>query len=73
MVKLSHPETAGLWVGPRHFFIGTIDDPSLAREVLGFWIFPAAVVAWVLAWVLTRKLSRAAVLRLGSRLSLTSS
>ncbi|HEX4953603.1 MAG TPA: hypothetical protein VF017_09460 [Thermoanaerobaculia bacterium] len=65
IVKLSHPQIAGLWVGPKHFFIGTIDDPTVAHEVLGFWIFPLAVVALVVAWLLTRKLTSSAVRRLG--------
>lgn len=66
IVKLRHPEIAGLWVGPRRLFVGTIDDPTLARELLGFWIFPVAVVALVAAWILTRRLLAAAVRRLGA-------
>ncbi|MFN7962430.1 MAG: hypothetical protein U0002_14275 [Thermoanaerobaculia bacterium] len=65
IVKLSHPEIAGLWLGPHEFFIGTVDDPGSAHELLGFWIFPLAVVGLVVTWLLTRKLSRSAVRRLG--------
>ena len=64
ILKLSHPEIAGLWVGPKVFFVGTIDDPTQAREVLGVWIFPIAAIALVAAWLLTRKLASSAVRRL---------
>lgn len=66
-VKLVHPEIAGLWVGPDQRFLGTIDDPSQARELLGVWIFPLAAAALVAAWLLTRKLSSSAVRRLAAR------
>lgn len=66
-VKLVHPELAGLWVGPSQRFLGTIDDPSQARELLGVWIFPLAAVALVAAWLLTRRLASSAVRRLASR------
>jgi hypothetical protein len=65
ILKLSHPEIAGLWVGPGHFVFGTIDDPSRSRELLGAWIFPLAGVGLVLAWLATRRLTSAAVRRFG--------
>lgn len=66
IIKVFRPEIAGLWVGPAQFFIGTIDDPSSARELLGAWIFPLAVVGLVTASIVTRRLASAAVRRLGS-------
>jgi len=53
-VKVFHPEIAGFWVSDRVCFLGTIDDPSSAREMLGMWIFPMAFLSVPLSWWLTR-------------------
>jgi len=52
--KLTDPVHAGLWSGRAGFFIGIIDDPTSARELLGIWIFPLAVLSVVLAWLAVR-------------------
>jgi hypothetical protein len=54
VAKLVDPRHAGLWRGGHAFFIGVIDDPSGARELLGYWLFPLAVAVLVLTWVLGR-------------------
>ncbi|MDO8380532.1 HAAS domain-containing protein [Phenylobacterium sp.] len=52
--KVFDPTHAGLWSGRAGFFIGIIDDPATARELLGFWIFPLAALSLVLAWLAVR-------------------
>jgi uncharacterized membrane protein len=54
IAKLFDPRHAGLWRGAHAFFIGVIDDPSTARELLGYWLFPLAVAVLAIAWVLGR-------------------
>jgi len=53
-VKIVDPEHAGLWMGRAGFFIGTIDDPSTARELLGYGLFPLAALLFVLTWLIGR-------------------
>lgn len=52
--KVIDPAHAGLWSGRAGFFIGIIDDPTSARELLGAWIFPLAALSLVLAWLALR-------------------
>lgn len=52
--KLFDPVHVGLWLSPRFFFIGQIDDPSTGRELLGLWLYPFTCVVLVLAWIICR-------------------
>ncbi|WP_421933242.1 HAAS signaling domain-containing protein [Phenylobacterium sp.] len=52
--KVIDPTHAGLWSGRAGFFIGIIDDPASAHELLGIWIFPLAALSLVLAWLAGR-------------------
>ena len=52
--KVFDPVHAGLWVSATAFHFGTIDDPSSARELLGNWIYPVALVIAALCWMLGR-------------------
>lgn len=52
--KLVDPVHAGLWVGDGFAFLGTIDDPTTGRELLGngvYVVIPAIVAA---CWFLGR-------------------
>lgn len=52
--EIGDPVHTGLWVSQDQTFIGVIDDPSSARELLGGWIFVLAAVNALLAWWLGR-------------------
>lgn len=67
ILKISDPTHVGLWKGGRNFFIGIIDDPSTAKELLGPWITPLALVVVILAWLITRALAVWALRRLAPR------
>jgi hypothetical protein len=54
IVKLTDPVHAGLWRGSHQFFIGKIDDPANARELLGAWLFPLCACVLMLAWLIGR-------------------
>lgn len=54
IMKLRDPVHAGLWIGPGQRFIGVIDDPGRAREVLGVWLYPLAGAGLALAWLIGR-------------------
>lgn len=60
-VKLFHPEVTGLWVSNTVCFVGTIDDPSTATELLGMWIFPVAALLAVVSWALTHHVATRAL------------
>lgn len=61
-MKLTDPRHAGLWWNDRGtFFLGTIDDPSSAAELLGLWLYPAAVAVLVVCWIVGRLILLAAV------------
>ena len=64
VTKIFHPDTVGLWSGGDMFFLGIIDDPSTARELLGVWIFPLAFALLVFAILVTRRLALWALRRL---------
>ena len=53
-IKLVDPVHAGLWIGPTQQFIGVIDDPSAAHEVLGLWLYPLAALSLLLVWLIGR-------------------
>jgi hypothetical protein len=57
------PSQAGLFLGPEFgdFCLGIIDPASRigAREVLGYWLSPLALIAGVLLLLLAKRLSRA--------------
>lgn len=55
--KIADPLHAGLWRSETEFFIGLIDDPSTADELLGVWIFPLTLFALTLAFLATRALA----------------
>jgi len=52
--KLFDPVHAGLWRGPNEFFIGIIDQPENAQELLGVWIYPLAGLCLALIWLAIR-------------------
>lgn len=52
--KLTDPVHAGLWVGDGFAFLGTIDDPSTGRELLGNWLYGLIPVLLVVCWFLAR-------------------
>ena len=55
------PSQAGLFLGPGgEFSLGIIDPASRvgAREVLGYWLIPLALIAGVLLLLLAKRLSR---------------
>lgn len=54
VLKLSDPAHTGLWRGPHAFFIGRIDDPSTANDLLGYWLYPAAVATVAISWLVSR-------------------
>lgn len=64
IMKLQDPVHAGLWIGPGQQFIGTIDDPTQARELLGLWLYPLAAGCLALAWLVGRLVLLWAVRRL---------
>jgi hypothetical protein len=61
VMEIQDPVHAGLWWGPTVRFVGTIDDPAMARDLLGPWLIPAAVAVLGAAWVLGRLILLAAV------------
>ena len=52
--EIFDPAHAGLWVSDTAFHLGTIDDPSQSRELLGAWIYPVTLGIAGLCWVLGR-------------------
>ena len=62
--EIIDPVHSGLWRGPNQFFIGVIDDPGSARDLLGPLIWPAALGVIALSWVLGRAVLLAAARRL---------
>jgi hypothetical protein len=44
----------GLWVSKRMLLIGHVDDPSVARELLGAGIYPFAVGSLIVCWIAGR-------------------
>jgi uncharacterized membrane protein len=61
IIKVFDPAHAGLWRGSSALFIGVIDDPSKAHELLGAWIFPLAALAVLLTWLIGRVILLAAL------------
>ncbi|MEQ1866604.1 MAG: hypothetical protein ABL996_18355 [Micropepsaceae bacterium] len=66
LLKLLYPAHAGLWISQTQQFIGTIDDPATAHEMLGYWVFPIAVVVCAAAWIMGRLVLLLAVRTLNS-------
>jgi uncharacterized membrane protein len=64
ILKLSDPVHAGLWRGAHQFFIGKIDNPADATELLGFWLYPLCVGILALSWFIGRLLLLWAVRRI---------
>lgn len=56
ILKLSDPVHAGLWRGAHQFFLGKIDDPGEATELLGTWLYPLCVAVLALTWFTGRLL-----------------
>jgi uncharacterized membrane protein len=54
VMKIFDPVHAGLWVSDTQQFIGVIDDPTAARELLGNWVFAIAAAACAVAWIVGR-------------------
>lgn len=48
------PAHWGLWVSSRMLLIGQVDDPSVARELLGAGIYPFAVASLIVCWAAGR-------------------
>ncbi|HEV7227198.1 hypothetical protein [Brevundimonas sp.] len=66
-LKIFDPVHAGLWLGPGVAFVGVIDDPSTARELLGAWLFPGVAVFLTLVVIAARLLLSLVVPRLTTR------
>lgn len=64
LYEITDPIHSGLWRGSNQFFIGVIDDPGTARDLLGPLIWPAALAVIALSWVLGRAVLLAAARRL---------
>ncbi len=64
VMKLFNPATVGLWSGSDVFFLGVIDDPATANELLGVWIFPISFGLFAAAWLVTRRAAMWALHRL---------
>lgn len=62
--EILDPVHTGLWRGSNQFFIGVIDDPGAARDLLGPLIWPAALAVIALSWGLGRAVLLAAARRL---------
>lgn len=52
--EILDPVHTGLWRGGGNFFIGVIDDPASASDLLGNGLFPAAAAATALALLVGR-------------------
>ena len=61
VMEIQDPAHTGLWLGPHVRFIGQIDDPAGAVDLLGGWLLPAAAAVIGLAWVVGRLVLLAAV------------
>ena len=55
IMRLFDPMHWGLWVSPRMFLFGVIDDPSEAREVLGWKIYVVAPLFVFLAFMAVKE------------------
>lgn len=64
VLKLSDPVHAGLWRGVHQFFVGKIDNPADATELLGIWLYPLCVGVLALCWLVGRLILLWAVRRL---------
>jgi len=52
--KLGDPIHTGLWRNAHEFFIGKIDSPMTATDLLGDWIYPLTVAVVALSWIAGR-------------------
>lgn len=64
VVKVSDPVHTGLWRGSHTFFIGKIDNPAEATDLLGIWLYPLCVGVLALCWLSGRMLLVRAVRRM---------
>jgi hypothetical protein len=56
VVKIFDPK-AGVYVGPKIFVLGKVGDSAQAKEILGYWIIPVAIIlAFILYWLFLRLL-----------------
>lgn len=60
-MEIQDPVHTGLWWGPKVHFVGQIDDPAAARDLIGVWLTPAAIAMLAGAWILARLALLAAV------------
>lgn len=67
VMEIQDPARTGLWIGPTVRFIGQIDDPAIAHDLLGGWMLPAAAGVIGAAFVLGRLALLAAVRALARR------
>ncbi|WP_257387822.1 HAAS signaling domain-containing protein [Tahibacter caeni] len=65
--ELSDPVHTGFWSGGGNLFVGVIDDPAKAVDLLGTWLLPAALAAVVLPLLLGRLVLLWTVRRLAGR------
>lgn len=57
VTKPFDPEHVGLWITSRGgLYVGTGDASPVRRELLGNWIYPAAVLDLAVAWFLGRRI-----------------
>ena len=54
-MKITDPVHAGLWMNDHGTqFIGVIDDPATAQEMLGVWIYPIGLAVIAISWAIGR-------------------
>jgi hypothetical protein len=65
--KLIDPTHTGLWLGTHQFFLGKIDDPAQARDLIGGWIYLVCTLLFAAAWLLGRNVLLWTLRRLARR------
>ena len=54
-MRLFDPVHWGLWVSPRMFLFGVVEDPNVAHEVLGDKIYPVAALVIFLGFMAAKE------------------
>jgi uncharacterized membrane protein len=71
-LKILDPAHTGLWRGAHAFFIGKIDNPAEATDLLGIWLYPMCVGVLALCWMSCRMLLVRTVSRIARSRAATS-
>jgi hypothetical protein len=58
IMKLSDPAHTGFWRGAHQLFIGKIDNPARATELLGISLYPLCAVLLAMSWQMARYIWR---------------